>query len=67
MEIQIDNSKLRMANKNDRPAVVKILTESFKYDPHLTWMLEKSTNKNKLEVIINYVVDETFKIGRAHV
>lgn len=63
MEIQIRNSEIRLAERNDMPAVVKILTESFKHDPHITWLLEKSNNKNKLEIIINYVVDETFSIG----
>jgi GNAT superfamily N-acetyltransferase len=63
MEIQIRNSEIRLADRKDKPTVVKILTESFKHDPHITWLLEKTNNKNKLEIIINYVVDETFSKG----
>ena len=63
MDIQIRNSEIRMADRNDKPTVVKILTEAFKHDPHITWLLEKTKHKNKLEIIINYVVDETYNKG----
>lgn len=63
METQIRNSEIRLATRIDKPIVTKILIESFKCDPHITWLLEKTNNKNKLKTIINYVVDETFSKG----
>ena len=66
MEINILNPKNRLANKKDRPIVVKILKEAFKNDPHLNFLLEKSNAPDKIETTINYVVDETFGKGSIH-
>jgi GNAT superfamily N-acetyltransferase len=63
MDIQISNAGIRLADENDRPTVVKILSETFKNDPHIIWLLEKSKRKRKFEVIINYVVDEIYSRG----
>ena len=58
MEIQ-NNSELILATRKDKQLIVTILTEAFQYDPCLNWLVENVNNKNKLEVIVNYVVDET--------
>ncbi len=67
MDIKINSSEIRLANRNDKPIVVKILTESFKNDPHINWLLEKTSNKDKLAIIINYVVDEAFSKGTIYI
>ena len=62
MEIQ-KNGELILASMKDKQLIVNILTESFQHDPCLNWLVEKVTNKNKLNVIVNYVVDETLCNG----
>jgi len=62
MQIQ-NNNELILANFSDKPLIVKILTDTFKNDPCLNWLIEKISNKNKLENIVNYVVDETLCTG----
>jgi GNAT superfamily N-acetyltransferase len=66
MELPIKNSEIHLANRSDKSIVVKIIMESFKNDPHINWLLEKSRYKNKLEVIANYVVDETYDVGNIY-
>jgi len=39
---------------------------SFKNDPHLTWLLEESKNKFKLNVLIDYVVHQTLRRGEIY-
>jgi GNAT superfamily N-acetyltransferase len=63
MKINLSSTDIRLAIPSEKPIIVKILTESFKYDPHINWLLEKTKNKNKLSILINYVVDETFNKG----
>jgi len=62
MQIQ-NNNELILANYSDKPLIVKILTDTFKNDPCLNWLIEKVSKKNKLEIIVNYVVDETLCTG----
>jgi len=61
-----NNSELIQANREDKQLIVNILTEAFQHDPCLNWLVEKVTNKNKLEVIVNYVVDETLCTGQIY-
>jgi len=65
MEIQ-NNSELILATRKDKQLIVTILTEAFQYDPCLNWLVENVNNKNKLEVIVNYVVDETLCTGHIY-
>ena len=58
MQIQ-NNNELILANFSDKPLIVKLLTDTFKNDPCLNWLIEKVSKKNKMEIIVNYVVDET--------
>ena len=67
MDLQIKNSEIRLAERKDKPTVVKILTEAFRNDPHINWLLEKSRHKKKLDIIIDYVVEETFDSGTIYV
>ena len=55
--------KLRKATENDETKVVNILCNSFKTDPHIAWMLEKSKYPNKLEAIMTYVFRQTLNVG----
>lgn len=64
--MEILNSNIRLANIDDKPIILKILTESFKSDPHINWLLEKSNNSNKLSIIMNYLIDETFQKGQIY-
>lgn len=64
--MQIQNSDIRLANIDDKPIILRILTESFKSDPHINWLLEKSNNSNKLQIIMNYLIDETFQKGQIY-
>ena len=62
MQIQ-NNSELLLASFGDKQLIVNILTEAFQKDPCLNWLVEKVNNRNKLKVIVNYVVDETLCAG----
>lgn len=55
--------KLRLATSNDEGKVVHILCNSFKNDPHILWMLEKSKYPKKLEAIMTYVFRQTLEVG----
>ena len=64
---QIENSenvKLRKASYNDEAIVVNILCKSFENDPHMKWMLEKSSNTDKLRIIMTYIFRKTIRIDR---
>lgn len=50
----------------DKPVVIKILTESFKTDPHINWLLEKSKNLNKIKILMDYVFEESFEKGEIY-
>jgi ribosomal protein S18 acetylase RimI-like enzyme len=58
---------MRIAGVNDKELVIKILTQSFIKDPHITFLLEKSNNRNKLEIIMNYVFEETLAKGEIYI
>lgn len=64
--MEILNSDIRLANIDDKPIILNILTESFKSDPHINWLLEKSNNSNKLQIIMNYLIDETLQKGQIY-
>ena len=64
MEIAVQNSDIRLADLSDKEIILNILTESFKSDPHIQWLLGKSCNKNKLHIIMEYLIEETFSKGK---
>ena len=51
---------MRIATPADVDLIKNILLVSFKNDPHVNWLLEESKNKSKLNVLIDYVVHQTF-------
>lgn len=55
----------RIASK-EKPIVRKILEESFKNDPFLSWLSSKSKSPERLKYIIEYVVDQTFENGEIY-
>ncbi|HET7733491.1 MAG TPA: GNAT family N-acetyltransferase [Paludibacter sp.] len=57
---------MKRAKFEDKDVVVGILTKSFKDDPHINFLLEKSKNKNKLRIIMKYVFDESFNKGEIY-
>jgi len=63
MNLKINNEYLRLATRDDKSIVKKILVESFKNDPCIQWLTEQSSNKNKLNIIMDYIIDETFVNG----
>lgn len=63
MDIKIDNEELRLATRKDKYLIKKILGESFINDPCIQWLIEPSRHKKKLDVIMDYTIDETFENG----
>jgi ribosomal protein S18 acetylase RimI-like enzyme len=63
MNLNIDNKELRLATRKDKSLIKKILGESFKNDPCIQWLIEPSKNKHRLDVIMDYTIDETFENG----
>ena len=57
---------MRTATLADVDLIKSILLVSFKNDPHLTWLLEESKNKFKLNVLIDYVVHQTLRRGEIY-
>lgn len=57
---------MKKAGPADRAIVVEILAASFKSDPHVNWLLEESQHPDKLKILIEYVVDETFSKGEIY-
>jgi ribosomal protein S18 acetylase RimI-like enzyme len=56
---------MRKATLEDKNIVVNILTKSFVNDPHVNWLIEKSKNKHKMKIIMEYVFEES--LGRGSV
>jgi ribosomal protein S18 acetylase RimI-like enzyme len=54
---------MKKASYKDKDAVVNILSKSFVNDPHINWLLEESNNKNKLQIIAEYVFEESLARG----
>lgn len=67
MNLPIKHPDLRLATRKDKPTIRKILTESFKNDPCIKWLIEQATYKRKLEVIMDYTIDETLENGYIYV
>ena len=57
---------MKRAKFEDKNVVVDILTKSFINDPHINFLLEKSKNKNKLSIIMEYVFEESFYKGEIY-
>jgi GNAT superfamily N-acetyltransferase len=67
MKLKIENANLRLATRQDKPTIKKVLTESFRNDPCMQWLTAQSRHKNKLDVIMDYTIDETLENGYIYV
>lgn len=67
MNLQLGNHDLRLATRKDKPTIKKVLIESFRNDPCIQWLTEQSSHKRKLEIIMDYTIDETFENGYIYV
>ena len=57
---------MQRAIPTDKPIIINILTESFKYDPYMHWLTSKSKIPDKLKFVIEYIVDQTFDNGEIY-
>jgi GNAT superfamily N-acetyltransferase len=57
---------MKRATLTDVDLIKKILLVSFKNDPHVNFLLEESKNERKLNILIDYVVDQTFRRGEIY-
>jgi len=64
--LNLFHTDMKKAKHEDKNVVVDILTKSFKNDPHINFLLEKSRNKNKLKIIMEYVFEESFVKGEIY-
>jgi ribosomal protein S18 acetylase RimI-like enzyme len=57
---------MKRATLADADRVKNILLVSFKNDPHVNFLLEESKNERKLNILIDYVADQTFRRGEIY-
>jgi ribosomal protein S18 acetylase RimI-like enzyme len=57
---------MRLATLDDVDRINHILLVSFKNDPHVNWLLEESRSQRKLNILIQYVVDQTLRRGEIY-
>ena len=57
---------MRKANYEDKDVAVNILSRSFVNDPHISWLLEESNNKNKLKIVMTYIFEESLARGAVY-
>jgi ribosomal protein S18 acetylase RimI-like enzyme len=57
---------MKKATLADVDLVRNILLVTFKNDPHVNFLLEESKNQRKLNILIDYVVDQTFRQGEIY-
>ncbi len=55
------------AEHRNKATVTSILAESFDNDPQVNWLLEESTNRHKLSILMDYVFEETMGKGEIYV
>jgi ribosomal protein S18 acetylase RimI-like enzyme len=57
---------MKRATLADVDLIKNILLVSFKNDPHVHFLLEESKNARKLNILMDYVVDQTFRQGEIY-
>jgi ribosomal protein S18 acetylase RimI-like enzyme len=62
----VQGNLMKRATLADVDLVRNILLATFKNDPHLQFLLEESKNERKLNILIDYVVDQTFRQGEIY-
>lgn len=58
---------LRLAKRKDFSVIHEILIASFQADPHVNWLLEFSSHKDKLSVLVSYVIEESLSYGHIYI
>ncbi|BDD05724.1 GNAT family N-acetyltransferase [Aureibacter tunicatorum] len=66
MKSMIQSPGLKLANRNDKPIIKNILIDSFRHDPHIMWLIEQSPKQNKLELIMDYLIEDAFEEGEIY-
>jgi ribosomal protein S18 acetylase RimI-like enzyme len=62
----IQGNLMKRASLADVDLITNILLVSFKNDPHVNFLLEESKNERKLNILMDYVVDQTFRQGEIY-
>lgn len=57
---------MKQAALNDKNLVVGILTDAYQNDPHINYLLEKSRNKNKMRIAMEYIFDVSYATGEIY-
>jgi ribosomal protein S18 acetylase RimI-like enzyme len=65
-ELSFRGNLMRRATRADVDLIENILLVTFKNDPHVNFLLEESKNERKLNILIEYVVDQTFRQGEIY-
>lgn len=63
--MKLDSQHVRVATTNDIQQMITILSKSFKEDPHMIWILEKSKHKRKFEITLEYQIRAAINSGVA--
>jgi GNAT superfamily N-acetyltransferase len=62
----IQGNLMKRATLAEVDLIKNILLVSFKNDPHVNFLLEESKNARKLHILMDYVVDQTFRRGEIY-
>ena len=57
---------MRKAGPGDKNIVLEILTKSFRNDPLINFLLEKSKNRQRINIFMNYLFEESLNKGEVY-
>ena len=57
---------MKRATLADVDLIKNILLVTFENDPHVNFLLEECKNERKLNILMGYVVDQTFRQGEIY-
>lgn len=57
---------MKRASLQDKNRVVDILTDAYQDDPRVNYLLERSKNKNKLRIAMEYIFDLSYTKGEIY-
>lgn len=63
MNFLLKDHHVRVATSDDLPIAGEIISQAFKYEPVTNWLVEKSANKDKLKITVDYLVREVYKVA----
>lgn len=67
MEFKFSDMYFRLATRKDKQVIKQVMAESFKNDPCIMWLTEQTSRKDKVDVIVDYMVDETLEDGSIYI